>query len=207
MRTLAHTHAHAYACTWLASRPFSPTSAPCLPQVYAGPLAGGARAVVLANFQFAHPTAFQQCPRTNITVFWPQIGLQPGQRARVRDLYEGASRRCLPARILVASCRWQASCKPGLFASTPAQACTLACRMWQLCSSLATWRGLLAWARSAAFGGGGGLRSRSIPSACAPAHAARRQRDGSTQAALGPHPPPHAPHAGLWRCRCRARPW
>ncbi|KAL4432167.1 hypothetical protein ABPG77_005929 [Micractinium sp. CCAP 211/92] len=57
-------------------------------RIYAGPLAGGARAVVLANFQFAHPTAFQQCPRTNITVFWGQIGLQPGQRALVRDLYE-----------------------------------------------------------------------------------------------------------------------
>ncbi|PSC75843.1 Alpha-galactosidase [Micractinium conductrix] len=58
-------------------------------RIYAGPLSGGARAVVLANFQFAHPTAVQQWPRTNVTLFWHQIGLQPGQRARVRDLYTG----------------------------------------------------------------------------------------------------------------------
>ena len=52
-------------------------------QIYAGPLSAGARAVVLANFQ----TPTSQYPRSNITVFWEQIGLQPGQRARVRDLY------------------------------------------------------------------------------------------------------------------------
>jgi hypothetical protein len=57
----------------------------CRPQVYAAPLAGGDRAVVLANFQ----TTSSQYPRTNITVFWGQVGLQPGQRVTVRDLYAG----------------------------------------------------------------------------------------------------------------------
>ena len=42
--------------------------------------------VVLANFQ----TASSQYPRSNITVFWPQIGVQPGVRCRVRDLFAGA---------------------------------------------------------------------------------------------------------------------
>ncbi|EFN54618.1 hypothetical protein CHLNCDRAFT_35902 [Chlorella variabilis] len=54
-------------------------------RVYAGPLAGGGRAVVLANFQ----TTYSQYPATNITVFWTQVGLQPGQRVAVRDLYAG----------------------------------------------------------------------------------------------------------------------
>lgn len=52
-------------------------------RVYAGPLAGGDRAVVLANFGTLH----SQYPTTNLTVFWQQIGLQPGQRVAVRDLY------------------------------------------------------------------------------------------------------------------------
>ena len=52
-------------------------------QIYAAPLAGGARAVVLANFQ----TTQSVYPVSNITVFWTQIGLQPGQRAVVRDLF------------------------------------------------------------------------------------------------------------------------
>lgn len=56
-------------------------------QVYAGPLAGGDRAVVLANFGTLH----SQYPTTNLTVFWQQIGLQPGQRVAVRDLYAGAA--------------------------------------------------------------------------------------------------------------------
>ena len=59
-------------------------------RVYAGPLAGGARAVALANF--ATPLG-NQYPATNVTVFWSQVGLQPGQRCRVRDLYAGEHRR------------------------------------------------------------------------------------------------------------------
>jgi hypothetical protein len=58
---------------------------PCCLQIFAGPLAGGARAVVLANMQ----TTQSQYPISNITVLWEQIGLQPGQRCRVRELYAG----------------------------------------------------------------------------------------------------------------------
>ena len=75
-----------------------------LPQVYAGPLAGGQRGVILANFQ----TRSSQYPRSNITVFWPQIGLQPGVRCRVRDLYAGARASrvagCMAAAWLLHGC-------------------------------------------------------------------------------------------------------
>ena len=53
------------------------------PQIYAGPLSGGARAVVLANFQ----TTQSQYPISNITVYWEQLGLRPDVHAQVRDLY------------------------------------------------------------------------------------------------------------------------
>jgi hypothetical protein len=69
-------------------------------QVYASPLSGGGRAVVLANFQ----TTYSQYPATNITVFWTQIGLQPGQRVAVRDLYEGGRRDVLEWQGCVCLC-------------------------------------------------------------------------------------------------------
>lgn len=52
-------------------------------RIFAAPLAGGERAVVLANFQ----TTQSQYPMTNITVYWEQLGLRAGQRAAVRDVY------------------------------------------------------------------------------------------------------------------------
>lgn len=52
------------------------------PQVYAAPLAGGARAVVLFNRH--HP----EYPFNNISVSWEQLGYSPDSRAVVRDLYE-----------------------------------------------------------------------------------------------------------------------
>ena len=88
------------AVVWFASHPHQRCSLPRLPclalpgrlQIFAGPLAGGARAVVLANMQ----TTQSQYPISNITVLWEQIGLQPGQRCRVRELYAGEQlRRCV----------------------------------------------------------------------------------------------------------------
>ena len=58
-------------------------------QIYAAPLAGGARGVVLFNQQ----TTQSQYPMSNLTVFWEQIGLVPGQRALVRDLFSGGPSR------------------------------------------------------------------------------------------------------------------
>ncbi|KAI7846119.1 hypothetical protein COHA_000380 [Chlorella ohadii] len=52
-------------------------------RIYAGPLAGGARAVVLLNL---HHTGGQYL-QSNITVHWRQIGLPAGAAAAVRDLY------------------------------------------------------------------------------------------------------------------------
>ncbi len=54
-------------------------------QVFAGPLAGGARAVVMANFQ----TTQTQYPMSNVTVYWEQLGLRRDQAATVRDVYGG----------------------------------------------------------------------------------------------------------------------
>lgn len=48
-------------------------------QIYAAPLAGGGRAVVLLNTGDAGPT--------NITVTWQQLGLPAGTAAGVRDLF------------------------------------------------------------------------------------------------------------------------
>lgn len=56
---------------------------PSAPQIYAGPLAGGARAVVLLDL---HHTGGQYLT-ANATVRWATIGLPPGTRAAVRDLY------------------------------------------------------------------------------------------------------------------------
>lgn len=52
-------------------------------QIYAGPLAGGARAVVLLNL---HTTGGQYLS-SNITVTWQQLGLPAHKAAEVRDLY------------------------------------------------------------------------------------------------------------------------
>jgi alpha-galactosidase len=52
-------------------------------RIYAGPLAGGARAVVMLN---THTTGGQYL-QSNITVHWRQIGLPAGAAAVVRDLY------------------------------------------------------------------------------------------------------------------------
>lgn len=52
-------------------------------QIFAGPLKGGDRAAVLANFQ----TTQSQYPISNITVFWEQLGLPADARCAVRDLY------------------------------------------------------------------------------------------------------------------------
>ena len=53
---------------------------PC-PQIYAAPLAGGARAVVLFN---AGPL---EAGAASMTVRWEQLGLPNGTKAAVRDLY------------------------------------------------------------------------------------------------------------------------
>ena len=50
-------------------------------QVYAGPLAGGARAVALFNRH--HP----EYPLNNITVTWSDVGCDGDAKAVVRDLY------------------------------------------------------------------------------------------------------------------------
>lgn len=52
-------------------------------QIYAAPLAGGARAVVLLNL---HHLGGQYLT-SNITVQWQQLGLPAGMVAAVRDLY------------------------------------------------------------------------------------------------------------------------
>ena len=52
-------------------------------QVYAGPLKGGARAVV----QFNRHTAGTQYPVSNITVTWKQLGFASDVEATVRDLH------------------------------------------------------------------------------------------------------------------------
>jgi hypothetical protein len=59
-------------------------------KVFAAPLAGGSRGVVLFNQQ----TTQSQYPLSNVTVFWEQIGLVPTQAARVRDLYLGEGCPC-----------------------------------------------------------------------------------------------------------------
>lgn len=58
-------------------------------QIFAAPLAGGARAVVLVNFQ----TTQTQYPMSNVTVYWDQLGLRPDQAATVRDIYGGEGRQ------------------------------------------------------------------------------------------------------------------
>ena len=55
----------------------------CAVQVYAGPLHGGSRAVVLFN---RHAIGTQY-PISNITVTWRQIGLASDVKATVRDLH------------------------------------------------------------------------------------------------------------------------
>lgn len=66
-------------------------------RVYAGPLASGDRAVMLCNF--ATPLG-NQYPASNVTVFWGQVGLQPGQRCAVRDLFAGkAGGVCVRLRL------------------------------------------------------------------------------------------------------------
>jgi hypothetical protein len=56
---------------------------PLCPQIYAAPLAGGARAVVLFN---AGPL---EAGAASMTVRWEQLGLPNGTKAAVRDLYAG----------------------------------------------------------------------------------------------------------------------
>ena len=52
----------------------------CIPlQVWAAPLAGGARAVILFNKHVASDDNF---PATEMTVFWSQIGLPPDAQVR-----------------------------------------------------------------------------------------------------------------------------
>lgn len=53
------------------------------PQIYAGPLEGSARAVVLLNLH----TIWGQYLVSNLTVTWEQLGLPEGAAATVRDLY------------------------------------------------------------------------------------------------------------------------
>ena len=55
-------------------------------QIYAAPLEGSARAVVLLNL---HHTGGQYLV-SNITVSWEQLGLPAGASATVRDLYAEA---------------------------------------------------------------------------------------------------------------------
>ena len=55
-------------------------------QIYAAPLEGSARAVVLLNL---HHTGGQYLV-SNITVSWEQLGLPAGAAAAVRDLYAEA---------------------------------------------------------------------------------------------------------------------
>lgn len=52
-------------------------------QVYAGPLSGGGRAVVLFN----RHSSGTQYPISNITVNWAMLGYKPGTEAAVRDLF------------------------------------------------------------------------------------------------------------------------
>ncbi|KAL4458745.1 hypothetical protein ABPG75_013610 [Micractinium tetrahymenae] len=54
-------------------------------RIFAAPLTGGARAVVMANFQ----TTQTQYPMSNVTVYWEQLGLRRDQAAGVRDIYGG----------------------------------------------------------------------------------------------------------------------
>eukprot|EP00887_Chlorella_sp_A99_P006558 scaffold3.g6558.t1 len=54
-------------------------------EVYAAPLSGGARAVVLLN----RHTLGGQYPLVNITVWWAQLGYPPAAAAVVRDLWAG----------------------------------------------------------------------------------------------------------------------
>lgn len=51
-------------------------------QVYAAPLAGGGRAVVLFNRH--HP----EYPLNNVTVDWAMLGYSGDEKAAVRDLYK-----------------------------------------------------------------------------------------------------------------------
>lgn len=65
-------------------------------KVFAAPLAGGGRGVVLLNQQ----TTQSQYPLSNVTVSWEQIGLVPTQAARVRDAFLGEE----------SSAEWPCSC-------------------------------------------------------------------------------------------------
>lgn len=65
-------------CCWVTSQLLL-----CAVQVYAGPLCGGSRAVVLFN----RHTIGTQYPISNITVTWRQIGFASDVKATVRDLH------------------------------------------------------------------------------------------------------------------------
>ena len=57
------------------------TNVPCAAQVYAGPLEGGARAVVLFN---RHSPDYRY---NNMTVTWEQLGYDTDEAAVVRDMF------------------------------------------------------------------------------------------------------------------------
>lgn len=56
---------------------------PARPQIYAAPLAGGGRAVVLHN----RHSILSHLQAANITVRWVQLGFAPEEEVAVRDLY------------------------------------------------------------------------------------------------------------------------
>ena len=75
---------HVVVSRGLAQAPWMPrvSKAWCM-QVYAGPLKGGSRAVVLFN----RHVIGTQYPISNITVTWETLGYDPKATARVRDLF------------------------------------------------------------------------------------------------------------------------